>query len=68
MKATKKKAKRRIKKTMMSVSTSLGLVLEGNVYLVEKNTAGKIVKKVALDSQAVLQALSYVLLQSTKQP
>ena len=65
---TKKKAKKRLKKTIISMSSELGLVLEGSVYLVEKNPAGKIIKKVTLDGQAVLQALSYVLLKSIKKP
>jgi hypothetical protein len=65
---TRKKAKKRLKKTIVSVSPELGLVLEGAVYVVEKSPNGKIIRKVALDNQAVLQALSYVLLQSIKKP
>lgn len=61
-----KKTKKHVKKTIVSVSSQLGLVLEGTVYLVEYNKQGKIISKVALDNESVLKALAYVVSQSTK--
>jgi len=63
-KTTTKKPK--IKKTIKSVSSKLGLMLEGTVYLVEYDKQGKVAYKVALDNDTVLQALSIILLQSAK--
>ena len=62
--ATTKKPKK-VKKTIVSVSSKLGLILEGTVYLAEYDKQGKITSKVALDNEAVLRALSYILSQAS---
>ena len=42
-KAVVKKPKKHIKKTIMSLSSSLGLMLEGTVFLIEYDEQGKVV-------------------------
>ena len=64
-KAVAKKPKK-LKKSIKSISPTVGLMLEGNVFLIEYDAAGKVISKAPLDNQAVLQALYSVIIQSTK--
>jgi hypothetical protein len=57
--------KQKVKKTIKSISSKLGLVLEGTVFLAEYDAQGKIVAKIALDNDMVLQALSVMLSQAS---
>lgn len=53
-------------KTNKAITSHMDLMLDGTVYIVEYNKRGKIISKVALDGEAVLKALLYVLGQSIK--